>query len=131
MLQLSAPSVPTGASFEAASRRLRTRWLELLMRGCLERAHGMEPTLDCRPYGRGDVVFASIRLDDCAAQRLRRSDVEECPPKGFMKRRPLGFETVGRPRLSSGGGPLEADFRVEVEDQRQVGLVGADRQALE
>ena len=55
----------------------------------LERARRMEPALDCRPYGRGDVVFASIRVDERAAQRLGRSDVEECPPKGFMKRQPL------------------------------------------
>ena len=48
-----------------------------------------------------------------------------------MKGQPLRFEPVGRPRLPSLGCPLEADFRVEVEDQRQVGPVRANRQALE
>ena len=131
-LQLSTPSAPTGASFEAASRRLRTRWVGSC--SCelrLERARRIEPALDRRPNGGGDVVFASIGVDDDAAQRLGRGDVEERPPKGLMKRQPLRFEPVGRPRLPSLGRPLEADFRVEVEDQCQIGPVRADRQALE
>src|ERR1700733_4711496 len=53
----------------------------------LECARRMEPGLDCRPYGGGDVVFASIRVDDCAAQRLGRSDVEERWAGAFMTRR--------------------------------------------
>ena len=48
-----------------------------------------------------------------------------------MKRQPLRFEPVGRPRLPSRGRPLKADFRVKVEDQCQVGPVRANRQALE
>ena len=75
--------------------------------------------------------FASIRVDDCAAPRLGRGDVEKRPPQGLVKRQPLRFEPVGRPRLPSLGRPLEADFRVEVEDQSQVGPVRAHRQALE
>ena len=70
-------------------------------------------------------------VDDCAAPRLGGGDVEERPPKGLVKGQPLRFEPVGRPRPPSLGRPLEADFRVEVEDQRQVGPVRADGQALE
>jgi hypothetical protein len=46
----------------------------------LERARRAEPALDRRPDGGGDVVFASIGVDDYAAQRLRRRNVEERPP---------------------------------------------------
>ena len=42
----------------------------------------MEPALDRRPNGGGDIVFASIGVDDCAAPGLGGGDVEERLPKG-------------------------------------------------
>jgi hypothetical protein len=55
----------------------------------LERACWVEPGLDRRPDGGGDVVFASVGVDDDAAPRLGRGDVEERPPQDVVKRQPL------------------------------------------
>ena len=96
----------------------------------LERARRIEPALDCRPNGGGDLVFGSVGVDDDATQRLGCGDFEERPPQGLVKRQPLRFEPVGRPRLSSLACPLQADYRIEVEDQSQVGSVCPHRQAF-
>ena len=97
----------------------------------LERARRIEPALDRRPNGRGDLVFDAVGVDDGAAPRLGGGDVEERPPEGQVKRQSLRFEPVGRPRLPSLGGPLETDFRVEIEDQGQVRPIRAHRKPLE
>ena len=47
-----------------------------------------------------------------------------------MKGQALQFEPVGRPLLPPLGCPLETNFRVEIEDQRQVRPIRADRQPL-
>ena len=66
--------------------------------GCaLTARRRIEPRLDRRPDGGGDLVFASVGVDDDAAPGLGGGDVEERPPKGFVKGQPLRFEPVGRP----------------------------------
>ena len=50
---------------------------------------GSSLLLNRRPNGRGDLVLASIGVDDGAAPRLGRGDVEERPPEGLVKGQPL------------------------------------------
>ena len=61
----------------------------------LERRRRIEPRLDRRPDGGGDLVFAPPGVDDDTTPGLGGGDVEEGAPQGFMESQPLRFEPVG------------------------------------
>ena len=126
-LQDTALSRGSSASSVGSSALLRSPHA----RFAFSAAHGIEPALDRRPDGGGDIVLASVGIDHDAATGLGGGNIEERPPQGLMKRQPLRFEPVRQAPSSSRGSPLKADSRVEVEDQGQVGLVRANRQAFE
>ena len=131
-----ASDVEPGACFETPRfARLLARGSGAGLSGVLMRASPSAPagsSLLSTADQMAAATSSSLRSASMMTQRRARPRrFEERPPQGLMKGQPLRFEPVGGPRLPSLARPLEADFRIEVEDQGQIGPVRADRQALE
>ena len=95
------------------------------------RAGWSKSRLDHGPDRGLDLDLGLQRIDHRATRRLHARDVEEGAAQHLMEGDPLALEPVSAASPASQGRPFEPDPGGNVEDQRQVGPVRADRDLFE
>src|SRR5690349_12756364 len=120
MSRVGAAALPRGLLERAPLNVLKSGWC-----GCR-----IEPAFDLLPDRVRNLFLAVSRLDDGAAFRILRSDLQECFAQSRMEFQRLVLKAIDGLVAAPCCRPCKAHTRVDIEDEGQVGNDVANRNAL-